>query len=390
MLTRETIEAIRNRVAPHDPPVLSLYLNVNPAETGNQHKAAVLRARAALDGLQLPAGLKAEVLRRLDQEHVIPGGRSLVVFAGEDPDELFEVTYLHQELPMLDLDSSEGALARWGEPFTAPLLFAVDQTERYAAIYVSQQLVRVFEVFMGDIEDAWSSERDLDTEEWKQFSESKQSPAVGKPAASRGGRDVDTFTDRVEQVTARFYSGVVSQFEDSRLNSQADRIMLLGTPDAVTAFFEALPPQLQERVVARLPAPADDQMAAADWYPLLSEAIREAEATHEQQLLDQIRERGSWGLSEVLGLLNNGQADVLVMPWHVGQTVWLARESGVVATDPTALQTLQPDDSYAEVKLKDALPGIVQRSSVRVEFVDGASAERLRDEFAGIAVLRRW
>lgn len=390
MLDRPTIDSIRTQIAPHESPVLSLYLNVNPAESGNQQKASVLRARAALEGLGMPDDLRSEVLRRLDQEYVIPGGRSLVLFAGQDPDELFTVQYLHKELPLLDLDDSEGALARWGEPFVAPILFAADQFERYAAIYVSQELVRVFEVFMGDIREVWSSERDLDTDDWRVKIEASASPAVGKRVTGRGGRDVDAFADRMEANTGRFYQEVVDQFLDHELSSDADRLILLGTPDAVTAFHGALPDQTAQRVVARLPAPADDSVNAADWFELMEDAISEAEHNHERELLDQIRETGSWGLAEVLQLMNNAQVDVLVLPWHVGQQIWLAQESNAAATDPGALETQHPDDTYVEMKLKDALPRLAERSNIRVEFVEGEQADRLRDEFAGIAALRRW
>src|SRR5690625_7610807 len=64
MLDKQTIEAIRTQVAPHEPPVLSLYVNVNPAEQGNQQKAHVLRARAALEGLALPDRVRDEEIGR--------------------------------------------------------------------------------------------------------------------------------------------------------------------------------------------------------------------------------------------------------------------------------------------------------------------------------------
>src|SRR5690625_4507516 len=112
MLDKQTIRAIREQLAPEAAPVLSLYLNVNPAEPGNRQKASVLRARTALEGLDIPDGLRREILRRLDQEHVIPEGRTLVLFSGEDPKKLFRLEYLHEELPLLNLDASDGALAR--------------------------------------------------------------------------------------------------------------------------------------------------------------------------------------------------------------------------------------------------------------------------------------
>ncbi len=390
MLDKQSIQAIRDQVAPHEPPVLSLYLNVNPAEAGNRQKASLLRARAALEELAMPEELRAEVLRRLEQEHVIPEGRSLVLFAGADPEELFSVQHLASELPLLDLDSSSGALARWGEPFVSPLLFAADQAERYAAIYVSQELVRAFEVFLGDIREVLALERDLDTQEWRPALEASASPGVGRYTAARGGRDVDSHADRVEVATGRFYSQAVERCEETVLATGAERIILLGTPDALAAFSEALPDQLNQKVVARLPAPADDGMAAADWLPLLEDAVAEAESSFELQLLDEVREKGSWGLSEVLGLLNNHQVDVLVLPWKLGQQVWLAQESGDVATERETLEMLRPDDTYVQLKLKDALPVLVERGNLRLEFVRGQSEERLMDEFAGIAALRRW
>lgn len=390
MLDKQTIRAIREQLAPEAAPVLSLYLNVNPAEPGNRQKASVLRARTALERLDLPDGLRTEVLRRLDQEHVIPEGRTLMLFSGEDPKKLFRVEYLHQELPLLNLDASDGALARWGTPFVAPVLFAVDQTERYAVIYVSQNLVRCFEAFMGDIRENWSSVRDTDTEDWTRVTEARHQPGQGNPVTSRGGRDVDTFADRVATMTARFYRGVVQQFLDDDLSSDAERLILLGTPDAVTAFADALPQKWKDRIVARLSGPKDDSVAAASWYPLIADAVREAENAGEEALLDRIRERGSWGRSEVLNLLNNGQVDVLALPFEVDMTVWLAEESQTLAPTEEALQMQRPDDTYREVRLTDVLSELVRRHSFRVEFMDGPQEEKLKADFRGIAALRRW
>jgi len=390
MLDKQTIQAIREQLAPDAAPVLSLYLNVNPAEPGNRQKASVLRARTALEELDLPDGLRTEILRRLNQEHVIPEGRTFVLFSGEDPSKLYRVEYLHEELPLLNLDASDGALARWGTPFVAPVLFAADQGERYAALYVSQGLVRCFEAFMGDIRENWSSVRDLDTENWTRVTEARHQPGQGNPVTSRGGRDVDTFADRMDVMTARFYRQVVDQFLADDLSRDAERLILLGTPDAVKAFADALPQQWQDRIVARLPGPKDDSATPAAWYPLIADSIREAEDAGEEALLDRIRERGSWGRSEVLNLLNNGQVDILVLPFDVDLRVWLAEDSQTLAPTEQALQMQRPDDTFREVRLTDVLSELVRRHSFKVEFMDGPQKDRLKNDFRGIAALRRW
>lgn len=390
MIDKQTILSIRQDIAPHEPPVLSLYVNVNPAETGNQQKAHVKRARVALEALEMPDALRKEVLRKLDQELVIPAGRSLVLFAGEDVKKLFTVQYLHGELPLLNLRSSDGALARYGAPYVAPLLFAIDQAERYAVFYVSRNYARVFEVFLGEIRENWSSVRDTDTEEWTRTTEARHAPGMGNPVTARGGRDVDRHAARVEVDTARFYKELVSDFTSDPLATDADRMIILGTPDARKGFMSALPKALQDRVVAQLAPPGDDSKSAAAWFPLIEDAIKQAEDAGEEELLAKIRERGSVGMSEVLNLMNAGQIHILAMPFTQDPNVWISSETRTVGASREALVTQRPGEEYEEVRLTDVLSELVSKHSFQVEFMDDEQADKLQNEFAGIAALRRW
>src|SRR5699024_10218923 len=134
----------------------------------------------------------------------------------------------------------------------------------------------------------------------------------------------------------------------------------------------------------------DDGATPAAWYPLIADSIREAEDAGEEALLDRIRERGSWGRSEVLNLLNNGQVDILVLPFDVDLRVWLAEDSQTLAPTEQALQMQRPDDTFREVRLTDVLSELVRRHSFKVEFMDGPQKDRLKNDFRGIAALRRW
>lgn len=393
MLDKETILAFKRDLVPHDPPVLSLYVNVDPTDTDNRPKASVLRARQALESIEMPDKLRTEVLRKLDQELVIPAGRSLILFATEGPKPIFTVYYMYSVLPLLAHENSgspqDGAIARYGTPYVSPMLFAIDQAERYAAFYVSRNYVRVFEVFLGEVRENWSSERDTETGGWERAPDSR-TDGGHRSTGTRGGRNVDRFEARVEIYTARFYQDVITDFQNDRLNEDANRILILGTPDATKAFVGELPSELADRVVAQVPAPSDDSKSATQWFPLMADAIRKAEDDGEQQLLDDIRERGSVGMSEVLNMMNSGQIHMLALPYAVDNHVWISSETRTVGANISALETQRPGEEYEEVRLTDVLPELVRLHNFKVEFMDGAQAEELQNSFAGIAALRRW
>src|SRR5690606_15307380 len=111
------------------------------------------------------------------QEFVRAQGRSLAIFASEDEDGLFDSYFMQTRLPLLTANG--GAIASWGRPFVAPLLFTLDQKERYAVVYVSSERVRVFEVFLGQIAELSDHERVVDTDTWQPYRHARRSPAVG-------------------------------------------------------------------------------------------------------------------------------------------------------------------------------------------------------------------
>lgn len=388
MIRPDTVRAIRERIAPHPAPVLSLYLDVNPANPANVRKAPARKARESLRELDLPGDYAEAVVRKLELEHVIPEGRTLIVFAGEDPDELFATYYVQAELPLLEL--TDGALAHWGEPFVAPLLFAIDQAERYGLVFVSRDRVRCFESFLGEAEELLDLEREDETGDWRPIREARRSPAVTGAVAARGGAGTDRFDDRMEEAAARFFRGAVGPVEEFVREEQVDRLILIGPVEAVAAFEQVLPPVLSEKVVERLPAPANPDMPANEWQRLVADTIDRAEAEHEDALLDQVRERGVWGPSETLTLLQEHRLSVLVVPWRPEGNVYRAEPSGRVATTVAELEVLYPEDEYRLVPLLEALPALVERAGTKLEFVDGPRGERLLEEFAGLAGLRRF
>lgn len=379
--------ALTEQVGAHPGPVLSLYLDVNPARADNTPKAFVLRAAEAMRAAGMDKRYIEAVTHKLSQNYVIAQGRSLVVFAGEDPDRLFKAYYLQTRLPLLDL--SDGALANWGQPYVAPLLYALDQKERYALVYVSAERVRVFEAFLGQIEELADFEREVDTEAWRPYRHARRSPAIGAGVAARGGAAVDAYRTRLEEATARHYRSLLPEIESRLKDEEVDRLILIGTPAALAAFQGQLGNGLRERLVGTLPPPPNPDGPAPDWLPLAADLMASAEAEHEMALLDRVRESGVWGVQEVLSLLQQHRLHAVVTPWAPDLTVYRAGDGRIAASAEEAAG-LSSEETAEAIPLLAVLPELVAQSGTALEFVSGAAEERLEREFAGLAGVTRW
>jgi hypothetical protein len=182
VLTTEAIRTVQEVIAPQRDPVLSLYLDVNPAHTENARGAPLIRAKEAIKALAVPKPFTEAFMKRLTHHHGIPQARTLVSFASEDL-KAFSVTYpLQLEFPLI---TSGGVIARWGSPYVLPLLQALDAQERYGVVFVDRARWRYFEVFFGDIEEQQDAFRPLDPSTWRRLSDSKLFTAMQPNSSSR-------------------------------------------------------------------------------------------------------------------------------------------------------------------------------------------------------------
>ncbi len=371
----------------HEEPVLSLYLDVNPANPDNQGNSVKLRTAETLRGIGLDKAYIDAVTKQLTKHHGRAQGRSLVVFAGEDPSEFFEAHYLQTRLPMLD--RSDLALAHWGAPFTAPLHFVLDQKERYAVVSVSQDRVRVFEAFLGQIAEVAEFEWDAETYDWAQKREAMSSPATGRSVSARGGAATDRFRDKMRESTARLFRGLMPDLEKALSEAGVDRIILSGTPEPLAAFRAEMGNGLEKRLAGEMPPPSDPDGDASGWLPHASELIAEIENQHELALLDEVRERGVTGFAETLSLLQDHRLQTVIAPWALDRSVYRAAD-GRVAVSREEAAVLSPDQEVEEVPLLKALPGMVEQSGAELEFVEGEAERRLTEELGGLAGITRY
>ena len=383
----ENLQQALEQATSHEQPVLSLYLDVNPANPDNVQKAFVLRAAEAMRRVGLEKDYIRSITGHLEKHHVIAHGRSLVIFAGEDPGQFFEAHNLQTRLPLLD--RSDGSLAHWGKPFGAPLLYVLDQKQPYAVINVSVERVRVFEAFLGQITEITSYEREADTDSWRVQRHARRSPGIGIGVAARGGADVDNYQDRMDEATARMYRELLPDVEKALDDEGVERIIISGTAASIAPFKQAMSDGLAGRLVGEIQPPTNPDGDASEWLPLVSGVIAQIEEEHESALLDEVRESGVTGLHDSLTLLQEHRLRAVVAPWVLESSVFRA-EDGRIATGPEEATVMSPGQEVEEVRLLEVLPGLVEQSGAVLEFVAGEAEVRLQEEFGGLAGLKRY
>lgn len=378
MLTQESIRHIRELVAPRVAPVLSLYLDVNPANLNNSGKAYVLRARNALKAAGTPSEVSKKVLGAL--EHDAPQARSRAIFATNG---WMEVYNLQVDLPLV-----QGVEARWGEPYLTPILYVLDEHERVGVVFLDSEKWRMFEVFLGEIEELPGAFRAVSTQDWGRLTQDSSGRRYGPGAAHRAAANTDRFERRMDAWTHRFYKQMVGILEQTVSQRNIQRLLLVGQKAEVQTFKELLPRPLREKVLAALPSLPTPLTQAGEVLGLVQGLLEPLQRERETRLLDELAERGVAGLDQTLELLQQGGLQLLVTPWNPKGRVYRAPDGWVGASTPGAVA--HGASQIEEVELKQVLPELVASYGTRLEFVHGPAEERLHRDFGGLAGLPRW
>src|ERR687889_457232 len=229
----EDIKRLKERLEGHPGPVLSVYLSVNARYPENQGQAYKVRLRDALEEMEVPEEL-AERVRGAVEDHVHPGARTVVFFAAEDG--LFERYDLQ-----LDLLEAH----RFGEPYLAPLVLALDEHESYGVALVDAEEFRFFvSAPMGNpaegSEGAGSGF----------FREVDLKPSSPHPRGG-GTRDADPTGRKHQSNIHRFYkeAGELTQKLVNRDNVK--NLIVAGPKERTSEFRETLPEPVKEKVVVK-------------------------------------------------------------------------------------------------------------------------------------------
>jgi len=394
MIGKEEVRRIKESLKDLKTPALSLYLDINPAKPDNAGRAYALRAKDAMKALAVPEALAEKALELL--KHEVIQAKTLALFADEARMELFP---LQVELPLVravktafvDEKTSrlltDGAQAHYGEPFLLPLVYALDEYERYGVIYVDQERWRVFEVFLGEIAEVKDAFLALDTEAWRRLSLDAPGRRFNLGGIARGGAGQDLFAKRLAAWEERFYKALAHELVRHVEERGFTRLLLMGPEEHTKLFLGYLPKRLKEKVVAELPSLPHPGASPGEVLKRLEPVLEEVERQAEVRLLEELEEaypKAAFG-PEVLARVQEGRVELWVLPWHLEKEVY-ACNGLYLAEEAQALAYCQNPEKKP---LAVVLPELAAGYAAKLEFVR-SEAERRLLERGGMAALLRW
>jgi peptide subunit release factor 1 (eRF1) len=394
MIGKEEVQRIKESLKDLKTPALSLYLDINPAKPDNAGRAYALRAKDAMKALAVPEALAGKVLELL--QHEVIQAKTLALFADQERLELFP---LQVELPLVravktafvDEKTSrlltDGALAHYGEPFLLPLVYALDEYERYGVVYVDQERWRVFEVFLGEIAEVKDAFLALDTEAWRRLSLDAPGRRFNLSGISRGGAGQDLFAKRLAAWEERFYKALAHELVRHVEERGFTRLLLMGPEEHIKLFLGYLPKRLKEKVVAELPSLPHPGASPGEVLKRLEPVLEEVERQAEVRLLEELEDaypKAAFG-PEVLARVQEGRVELWVLPWHLEKELY-ACDGLYLAEEAQALAYCQNPEKKP---LAVVLPELAAGYAAKLEFVRGEAERRLLER-GGMAALLRW
>ncbi|HKH11795.1 MAG TPA: hypothetical protein VKA73_11720 [Rubrobacter sp.] len=369
--TQEIRQAI-TRMAVRGGPMLSAYVSVNAAIPENQGQAYLVRLRDAMNDEGVPEGLQDRV-RGFVEDETHPRARSLAVFADEDG--LFEVHRLRVDVP---------ESVRWGDPNLAPLSLVLDEYEPYGAVVLDAERFRLFAVSpLVDPEDAGEAKG-------SGFRELDLRPSQPHPR-SHGSTDMDPAGRKQQELAHRYYKEMGELTRDVAFREGVRRLILAGPREVTSAFREAMPNELKDRVVAE--EPVDLSASEGELLDRLEEIREKAEHEREGELLAQIREGGVRGPEETIkALQEENRVYHLAALWDLDGEVRWSDADGLAIMDITQEKSPFSGEPTRVRPLTDVLVDLASARGARLDFVRGENenTDTLRDEFGGLAGLTRF
>jgi peptide subunit release factor 1 (eRF1) len=362
--------------------VLSAYLNVDPTHPDNQRTPPAWRIwlKNAMD--ELTAGDHAsrvalqQLIERVNSQlaDFRPSGKGLAVFAG---DGLWQT---------MDLPVPVDHQLALGRPRVAPLLWLLDEYERYGVVQVNHREARLWLAYLGRSETVGGLAMFLDTSDWRR----KDLMPSGGAGITQGSLR-DAFEQRVNEHTRSFWREVVGQLETWVKEAGIERVVLGGDEESVAEFRTLLPQHLADQVVGTLSLPfhETDAQILERVLPLAESVERRAEADLVERVVTTAMKggRAALGRADVLAALQQGRVQTVVTTFPVSGPIWECADCHHAITLNAGACPVC-DGPLTQRWLEGLLPLLAHRTDATVEIVSGAAAQQLAGHEGMAAVLR--
>lgn len=388
----EEIKGLKERLDTHEGPVLSVYLSVNPRYNVNQGQAYKIRLKEAFKGIEdLPEGVAGRVREEVEGGTPPPGARTLVFFVAEDG--FFERYDLQVDLP---------EVVRFGDSHVAPLVLAVDEHEPYGVAIVESEEFRFFvstppviaeENRGGTVGSGFFREVDL--------------KPTGMYPVSGGSTDMDP-AGRAQQAHQHLFFKQMGEITQKvAFQDKVRRLIIAGTKQRTSAFRDALPQQVKDRVVA------EEHLATGapigEIFERIEAVVERVEREEEAELMAQVREQGVRGLKDTVEALQEGRVYQLIALWGLDAEIRWCDHDNLAITEITQKECPYCGRDTRMRPLNDVLVDLAAARDARIEYVVAHNevaatpnediekervpdepADVLREEFEGLAGLVRY
>lgn len=346
-----------------DPPVVSLYLDVDPT-TGTKEAH-----RLALRGLIKEASSKAspkdiEAIERYFDFEYDWQAKGVALFSCSDGG-FWRVFPL--DVPV------QNKVVVGRRPYVKPLTRLLDSYGRYGVILVDQEGARLFQFELGRLREAAGT---LGNE----VKRHKQ----GGFAAARFQRKAD------EQAMHNLRSAAelaAAFFQEA----QCSRLVIGGTPQTVSQFQTLLPKAMQQNVVGTLPL--DILASATEVRDRTLELIQEVDRAHEAELVEKMITAATKGGAAVLGLadtlmaIQERRVHILIVAEGYEMPGYRCQECNYVGADFTPAC---PICGGGMEEVEDVVDTAIRRTLDQGAEVDVAHENEALERAGGIGAILRY
>ena len=312
-----TFDHIRNTQNTIDEDVLTLYLQVDNAYQPNQAERPAWRIyveNALRDVRQNHLDEESDMYKAIEErtrnffEDYHPSSKSLVLFVGAN-------TMHTHELP-ITLENNHA----FGDPMLVPLMWAVDEFERYLVVMVDQEEARLASAYLGNA--SVNDEMTIDFDEYDFRDKNYINRNVGGSDRNIAhGSKKDQFDDMHRAHLERFYIDIAENIREALDEMNSERVVLAGNTKAANAVKDKLHQSIQEKVVGiiNLPMSANERDIAK---AILDPALK-FERAEEMTLVEEVigfakaGGRGALGEEDIRQAFTMQQVELLVIPFPV-------------------------------------------------------------------------
>lgn len=306
---QETLKNLKERNPKEGSPVLSVYLNIDPAVPTNAKGGYRTILDQMLTRIEKEISHDGNLKTHFDEdsqwiikrvETLIPGGKTLVAFC--DISEGF--TY-EEEIPL----RLPNFVIYEDVPYIRPIIEAMDEYERYAICLLDSEKARLFLFSFGQLEEI---------QDTINLAPVKHRKTVGTDHM----RSQTIFKRRAETWTNWFLKDTSSRIYDLMEESKAQYLILMGPNEVTSELFRLLPKTLQEKVVARLRMSTKSK--TDEVLETILPVVEERERTNELRIVTDLitaanklgpaSDKAVIGINPTLDVVNQGRAYLLVYP----------------------------------------------------------------------------